>query len=108
VRPFCRLVAAYVDGEFRDIPRNKVLAVVEALEYFLSPFEGVVGFLPRAGSMDQAGLLDWIARALKDDLDRFLAWEKEGRPTQELVPNAPRTPSTDSMSRSTKPRHRPS
>jgi uncharacterized membrane protein YkvA (DUF1232 family) len=86
VKTFSRLVVAYLRGEYRDVPWKTIVLIVAALVYFLSPFDLIPDFIPVIGYVDDAAVLVWVAKSIKDDLDRFLAWEKGGSPRHGPAP----------------------
>ena len=75
-----RLVRAYAKGQYKEVPRQTIVVVVAAILYFVSPFDVIPDFLPLIGFMDDLGVLGFVVRGIKGDIDRFREWEK-GEPT---------------------------
>lgn len=71
---FTRLVRAWVDGRYRDVPWKSVVMMAGALLYFLNPFDLVPDFIA-GGFLDDLTVLSSVAAAAKADLDAFLKWE---------------------------------
>ena len=67
-----RLVAAYIKGEYRNIPYDTVALIVAAILYFLFPLD----VLPDPIYVDDAAVLIFVAAKVKNDLEAFAAWEK--------------------------------
>ncbi len=70
-----RLARAWADGSYREIPPAKLLVVVGAIVYFVSPLDLVPDFLP-GGLGDDAAIIALVLRTVADELDRFEAWEQ--------------------------------
>jgi uncharacterized membrane protein YkvA (DUF1232 family) len=70
-----RLVRAYREGEYRDIPAPKLLTILAALLYFVSPFDVIPDWIPVFGHIDDAFVISLALKTVRDDLDTFMAWE---------------------------------
>lgn len=73
-RTLVRLVVAYARGHYRDIPIDALVVVVGALVYVVSPFDAIPDVLP-AGFLDDAAVILWAVKTVRDELDRFRSWE---------------------------------
>lgn len=69
------LVKAYATGEYRDISRTSVLAVVAALVYFLSPIDLIPDFIPMFGFADDIALLTFVFGRIREEIEKFELWE---------------------------------
>lgn len=89
VKALLRLVLAYARGDYRGISREKLLAAVAAILYFLSPLDLVPDFLGPLGLTDDAVILAFFLRTLREEIGHFLAWEEEaeigGRPQVDVL-----------------------
>lgn len=74
IQVFYRLLRAYMKGEYRDIPAQKLVLIVAAFLYLVSPIDAVFDFLP-GGLIDDAAIFIWLFNSLKDEIDKFKAWE---------------------------------
>ncbi len=70
-----RLVRAYREGEYRDVPASKLLTILSALIYFVSPFDVIPDWIPVFGHIDDAFVISLALKSVRDDLDTFMAWE---------------------------------
>ncbi len=70
-----RLVRAWVQGEYRQVPRTTILWAVVAILYFLSPIDAIPDLLP-GGFIDDIAMIAFILKRIKGDLDQFSGWEK--------------------------------
>lgn len=70
-----RMLRAYISGEYRRLPWRSLTMLTAAVIYFLLPFDFITDLLPLIGLMDDIGVLAWTLRQLKQDVDRFEAWE---------------------------------
>jgi uncharacterized membrane protein YkvA (DUF1232 family) len=75
---FLRLVRAYAKGEFRDIPWQKLVLIVAAILYFLTPVDVIPDFILGLGYLDDAAVIAWVVSTVRSVLDDFLRWESSG------------------------------
>jgi len=71
-----RLGRAWRAGAYREVPWQSIVYATAALVYFINPFDIVPDFIPAAGYLDDATVIGFVIRSLKQDLTKFLAWEK--------------------------------
>jgi len=74
-RTLVRLVVAYARGNYRDIPPDSLALVVAGLVYVVSPLDLVPDALPVIGYMDDAVVIGWVIKSVRQELDAFRAWE---------------------------------
>ncbi|MFQ5596682.1 MAG: YkvA family protein [Nitrospiria bacterium] len=70
-----RLVRAWHKGEYTEVPMKTIMLAISAVVYFVNPFDLVPDFLPGVGFIDDAAVIGFVLRSIKEDIDRFLAWE---------------------------------
>jgi len=70
-----RLLRAYSNGSYRDIPWGSLLLVVIAVVYFVSPVDAIPDVIPVVGYLDDAVVVAWVLKQVKADLDAFMEWE---------------------------------
>lgn len=99
-----RLVKSAASGEYTGMPTPTVLAAVAVLIYFLSPIDLVPDFIPVVGLLDDVALMAWFTTTLKEEMDKFAAWEK-ARPHVIPVPNERFEPMTESAKHAGTTRH---
>ena len=71
-----RLIRAYARGEYTNIPRETIFSAVAALVYFWMPLDFLPDWLLGLGFLDDAAVAGYVISALRDDIERFMAWEK--------------------------------
>ncbi len=71
-----RLVRAYSDGTFRDIPWSFLLLLIAAIVYFVSPIDAIPDVIPVVGFADDASVIAIVFNAIKPIIDKFIEWEK--------------------------------
>ncbi|MDH3388420.1 MAG: YkvA family protein [Gammaproteobacteria bacterium] len=71
-----RLLRAYANGQYRDIPWESLVSIIAAIVYFVMPLDLIPDFILAFGLIDDAALLGWILSSVKKDIDRFAEWEK--------------------------------
>ena len=48
---------------------------IGAILYFLNPFDAIPDPTPIIGYFDDVSVIAWVAKTLKDELDKFQSWE---------------------------------
>jgi uncharacterized membrane protein YkvA (DUF1232 family) len=69
------LLRAYTKREYTVVPWGSIVMVTIAILYFVSPIDLIPDWLPLAGFVDDAAVILFVIRQLKQDIDGFLAWE---------------------------------
>jgi len=73
-----RLVRATLRGEYAGTTRARLLTLVAALLYVVSPIDLVPELLlPILGLGDDALVIGWVAAALINETESFLTWERD-------------------------------
>lgn len=72
-----RLVRATFSGEYTGSTRGRLLMVLGAIAYVVSPVDVVPeAFLTVFGLADDAMVVSWIAATLVNETESFLGWER--------------------------------
>lgn len=79
-----RMVRAWLRGEYQELSKRSVVILVGALIYFLMPIDAIPDFIPGIGFLDDAGVIAMALAAVKSEVDKFRAWELDGRPDASL------------------------
>ena len=74
-----RLARAWSRGDYRAVPWRSLVLAVGALLYFVSPVDLVPDFIPILGFADDAAVVAFVLRAIRGDLETFVAWEERQR-----------------------------
>lgn len=72
---FFRLLRAYARREYTDIPPQRIVLIVAAVLYFVSPIDVIPDFVVGLGFIDDAAVIAWVFSTVKGVLDDFLRWE---------------------------------
>lgn len=91
MRTLLRLIRAYASGDYRDVSLESMGLVVAAVAYVVSPLDFIPDFVPGIGGLDDLTVLGFALKAVRQELDEFLAWEAgqdrpEPLPPKELPP----------------------
>ncbi len=76
LKAMLRLISSYANGSYRKVPTASLVMIVTAAIYFLSPIDVIPDFIPVVGYIDDALIVAFTVAAVKEDLNRFLAWER--------------------------------
>ncbi len=70
-----RLVRAWVRGQYKEVPWRTLVLALAGVIYFVNPFDLVPDFLPSLGFLDDATVIGFVIKSIKEDIERFQAWE---------------------------------
>ena len=70
-----RLLRAWADGRYREIPTASLVSIIASVIYFVMPIDMIPDFILALGLVDDAALLSWVMSSVKGDIDRFVTWE---------------------------------
>jgi uncharacterized membrane protein YkvA (DUF1232 family) len=70
-----RVVRDYQRAEYRDLAAAKLLIILAAIIYFVSPFDVIPDWIPVLGHIDDAFVVSLALKSVRSDLDTFMAWE---------------------------------
>ena len=73
-----RLLRAYSDGAYRDIPESTLVVIVAAIVYLVNPLDVIPDALPALGYLDDATVIALAVKRGRRALDNFMAWETRG------------------------------
>jgi uncharacterized membrane protein YkvA (DUF1232 family) len=73
---FIRMVKAYVNGSYREVPLKSIVMVVAALLYFVMPLDLIADFIPVTGLVDDFAVILWVYKQLHSEIEAFVVWEQ--------------------------------
>ncbi|GAA3984141.1 DUF1232 domain-containing protein [Pedobacter ginsengiterrae] len=65
----------YVNGDYTEIPKRSIVAILGGLIYFLSPIDVVPDFVPVLGFIDDVFILNLVYKQVIKDLERYKIWK---------------------------------
>lgn len=68
----------YVNGDYTEIPKRSIVAILGGIIYFLSPIDIVPDFVPVLGFIDDIFVLNLVYKQVLKDLEKYKIW-KDGR-----------------------------
>ena len=75
-----RLGGAIARGEYRHLPWKAVFFLAAGLLYFVMPADLIPDFILGTGFLDDAVVVAYVMKAIRDDLARFEDWELQNEP----------------------------
>lgn len=72
-----RLIKAYALGRYRQIPWKTLLLIVAAIIYFVNPLDLIPDIVPLTGLTDDFAVLVWVYNSVSNEIEKFVAWEKD-------------------------------
>src|SRR5258708_27819883 len=70
-----RLIRAYSQGDYRDVPESTLVVIIAAIIYVVNPLDVIPDALPALGFLDDATVLALAVRRSRQALDDFMTWE---------------------------------
>jgi uncharacterized membrane protein YkvA (DUF1232 family) len=77
-----RMIRAYVEGRYREIPWVTILTATAAIVYFVTPADFIPDFIAGLGLLDDAAVLTWTLSAVGRSLAEFRTWEQSQQETR--------------------------
>ncbi|PLT35166.1 YkvA family protein [Bacillus sp. V5-8f] len=69
------LVKAYIKGDYRNIPYRSLIVIIGAILYFVMPADSIPDVLVGLGFTDDAAVIAFALKQVKEDLDKFIVWK---------------------------------
>ena len=76
LRTMIRMVQAYFNGSYRELPWKSLLGIVGGLIYFMMPVDLLPDFIPFTGLLDDFTVIMFISGAFQQDIEAFAEWEE--------------------------------
>lgn len=76
VRTLLRMLRAYINGQYREIPWKSLLMIIGALIYFLMPLDLIPDFIPMTGLADDISIIFLVFNMINEDIEDFLEYEQ--------------------------------
>ncbi|MFQ5637966.1 MAG: YkvA family protein [bacterium] len=73
-----RMAKAWIRGEYKEMPWQTIIFAMAGIIYFVNPFDIVPDFLPSVGFLDDATVIGFVLKSIKQDIEEFLHWENGG------------------------------
>ncbi len=76
LRVIIRLIRAYANGSYRELPWKSLVALVSGVIYFLMPVDLLPDFIPFTGFLDDFTVIMLLSGVFQQDIEDFLIWEE--------------------------------
>ncbi len=74
-----RMLRAYINGEYRQIPWKSLMMIVGSLIYFMMPLDLIPDFIPITGLADDITILFLVFGSINEDITAFLDFEQSAQ-----------------------------
>jgi len=71
-----RLLKASVSGAYTGLSVHKLVTIVAAMLYLISPLDAIPDFIPVVGYVDDAAVIAWVLKSIAEELKDFRMWEE--------------------------------
>ena len=68
------MVKDYIKGAYRRVPLKTIAMMTAALLYFINPNDVVPDYVPGVGYLDDAAVITYVLKSVKDDVDEYKTW----------------------------------
>lgn len=65
----------YVNGDYTEIPKRSIIAIIGGLIYLLSPIDVIPDFVPVLGFIDDIFILNLVYKQVVKDLEKYQIWK---------------------------------
>jgi uncharacterized membrane protein YkvA (DUF1232 family) len=69
------MVRSWSKGEYKNVSRGTILAVIGAIIYFVSPIDLVPDFIVGLGILDDAAIIAFTWKKLTKEIEEFSVWK---------------------------------
>ena len=76
VKTLLRLLRAYINGNYRQIPWKSLLMIIGSLIYFMMPLDLIPDFIPLTGFADDIAIIFLVFNSINEDIEAFLEYEQ--------------------------------
>lgn len=85
LKAFFRLLQAYINRRYTVIPWGSIVMITGAILYFVMPLDLVIDWIPLLGYVDDAAVVIFVIKQIQSDLNKFLDWEANQDPSQQII-----------------------
>jgi uncharacterized membrane protein YkvA (DUF1232 family) len=64
----------WITGNYKEIPRSTLVAVVAGILYFVSPVDIILDIIPFGGFIDDAAVIAFVLKQSEKDIKKYLNW----------------------------------
>jgi len=68
------MLKAYVKGEYTDVPKKTIAAIIGTILYLLNPIDLIMDVIPGIGWADDIAVVFLAYNIAKDDIAKYEAW----------------------------------
>ena len=74
------LLRAWINGDYRDVSTQSIVAIAAAVLYFVVPFDLIPDFIAGIGLLDDATVIAYVVSLVRDEIAGFQRWRSGIRP----------------------------
>lgn len=74
---FGEMLKYWAKGEYKGFENNKILLILGALLYLISPLDVIPDVVPVLGFVDDLSLLAWLFQTMRKEVEQFVTWKNE-------------------------------
>lgn len=72
-----RMLRAYAQGHYRELPWKSLLMIIGGLLYFLMPIDLIPDFIPATGLADDITIILMVFKTINKDIQNFIEFEEQ-------------------------------
>jgi len=74
IKLMINLVKDYISGEYKEVPKYSIIAIVGGFIYFVSPIDLIADFIP-GGYIDDVFVIALVLKQVHFDLEKYKEWK---------------------------------
>lgn len=74
----------WIKGEYTDIPKSTLIAIILGLLYFVSPIDFIPDLLAGLGFVDDAAVIVFVVKQISKDLEKYKKWKLNNEKTIDI------------------------
>ena len=76
IKIMLRMLRAYINGDYRQIPWKSLMMIIGSLIYFMMPLDLIPDFIPVTGFADDIAIIFLVFSSINEDIASFLEFER--------------------------------
>lgn len=84
VKTFFSMIKDFATRKYRDVPLGTIISIIGTLLFVLAPVDVIPDFLPGIGYLDDATVLGFCMKFVKNDIESYRRW-KSAEPAESKI-----------------------
>lgn len=81
---FVDMLKHWANGSYKGFENHKILYIIGALLYLVSPLDIIPDAVPVLGFLDDLSILAWLYATMREEINQYVAWRGKNENEQKL------------------------